>query len=493
MKKLLLQFLLLALPCIVYAQTPPPLFKDFDKSVTDITTSFKLNDHVSVFQMNLDNEKFDLIAVDDNMKVVWKSTFKGFSLGAGKFKNKILLVAATDHSYFKGAGNTYQGFIIDPATGKSLLDKIIYTSTSGHMEYPRLLFIEDGSFFTLTVRESDVERKMHVPLPGAFAKVDNEEARTNNITVTNFNEQLESEFTFKPTVPKGLFADINANNHGDIFITGYDKDSGILSTVKYNAGSKEPLTILEQTINAKDNGQLKKPYNVIYTFASVSSPNVLYLGAVYKTPEKEDQLGIIKFDFASKTQKFISEVFTKDHIKAMEKGYERVNKDIDKPNIGPSKNLDLRYIDESDGKLIVTVSGRHVDAGINTAWSVEDALLINAYDLDLNPKFQQILPAQNSYIGRFLPVGYHFEKSHLRIMATYQTGAISLKGLYSELDLETGKWIKQELLSKKKLDNGDYTEGGTTMWNSANYIVPYMSKASMFSQKYDVILQQNNY
>lgn len=493
MKKILLQFLLLALPCLVFAQTPPPLFKDFDKSITDITTSFKLNEHVSVFQMNLDNDKFDLIAVDDNMKMLWKSTFKGFSLGAGKFKNKILIVASTEHSYFKGANNTYQGFIIDPETGKTLLDKIIYTSNSGHMEYPRLFFIEDGSFFTLTVRESEVDRKMHMPIPGVISKVESDEAKTNNITVTNFNDQLEPEFTFKPTVPKGLFADINANNHGDIFVTGYDKESGALSTVKYNAGSKEPGPILEQTINAKDNGQLKKPYNVIYTFASVSSPNVLYLGAIYKTTEKEDQLGLIKYDFATKTKKFIAEAFTKDHIKELEKGYERINKDIDKPDIGLSRNLDLRYIDEYDGKLIAIVSGHRVDIGVNTSWASENALIINAYDLDLSLKFQQLLPAQNSYIGKFLPLGYHFDKGRLRILATYQTSSVSLKGLYSELDLETGKWIKQELLSKKKLDNGDYVEGDAAIWSPTSYIVPYMSKASMFNQKYDVILQQNNY
>ena len=101
MKNLLICFLLL-IPCVVLAQDEnPPLVKDFYKGVRAIPQSLVLNDHVNVMQFNLDDKNFDIVAVDEEMQVLWTTSLEGYVIATRKFKDKILVVASTEYGTVK--------------------------------------------------------------------------------------------------------------------------------------------------------------------------------------------------------------------------------------------------------------------------------------------------------------------------------------------------------------------------------------------------------
>ena len=49
----------------------PNISKNFTPKIKGIFQSFKLNEHVSVVQTNIDDENFELIADNDKMEVLW--------------------------------------------------------------------------------------------------------------------------------------------------------------------------------------------------------------------------------------------------------------------------------------------------------------------------------------------------------------------------------------------------------------------------------------
>jgi hypothetical protein len=122
MRKTLLQFILLLLPFFTFAQSEPPVYKDFNKKVREITTSFKLNDHVWIMQTCTGKDNFELAAVDDKMQVLWRTTLTGYPLAAGKFKGHILAISADKFEWARrNVINPYTAFLVDEKTGKLLL------------------------------------------------------------------------------------------------------------------------------------------------------------------------------------------------------------------------------------------------------------------------------------------------------------------------------------------------------------------------------------
>ena len=81
----------------------------------------------------------------------------------------------------------------------------------------------------------------------------------------------------------------------------------------------------------------------------------------------------------------------------------------------------------------------------------------------------------------------------MHILASDKTGANTMNALYSVLDLQSGKWNKMERLSKKKIDNSSYADGGATLWFDNFFYVPYLEPKGFTGTKYNVSYQQNSY
>jgi hypothetical protein len=493
MKKNLLVTLLLIFPFIVAAQDEAPVYKDFYEKARTIPSSFIFNDHINIMQVNKDNETFEMIAVNDQMQVIWKTELKGYALAGAKFKNKILAVASTDYSAMKSNNNTYKGYLLDPATGKILVEKVLYDGPMAYMTLP-YVFTGDGDFFKLAIRQNGMERRIHVTTPlifmisNSYAKQMNE---TKNLDVIDFNDQLEAINKFKPEIANGDFINWTCNNTGDMFIAWLNE--GSLDFVKYNAGKTSPSNKVSADIAFKKENSDMSPGSYMAIAPSKKEGSLLYYGLMYKNlNNKEIELGVGKIDFSNGKKQFVSEVFTKDHIKSLEKAFVPVNKKMDKPDLFSPKSLGVRGIGENNGHLVISITGRSSSQGSMGVWELESSTLLNGYNTDLKLKYQQFIPSGYSFPTRILPSGYYFNKDKLFVVTNDKQGMTTMYATYAVLDLNTGQWDKMVWLSKKKVSNSDFAGSSSVLWYSNGFIVPYLAmKSGIGTTKYSLTLQQN--
>jgi len=490
MKKNLLIALVLVLPFMASAQDEAPVYKDFYSKSKEIPASFILNDHVNIMMANKDNDTFDVIAVSDQMQVLWTTQMKGHPVAGAKFKGKILAVASTEYSGMKAGNNTYNGYVIDPANGKVLLEKMIYDGSSAYMVIPYIATGE-GDYFKMAIRQTGFERRVHVATPLSFfsnnyTKQLNE---TKGLEVVEFNDKLEAVNKFQPQLPGGDFLALTFNNAGDMFISWFT-DKGV-DFVRYGAAkNSQPVKISTDASFTHDKGDIAM--GLVQIVASKKDPAVLLYTMMYKNVNKDNELGVGRLDFNTNKKKVVTEVFIKDHIKSLEKAFVPVNKKMDKPDMGSAKLLNVRHLLEDNGHLVVTITGRSSSQGTMGVWELETSTLLNVYDADLNLKAQQFVPSGYSMPARILSSGYYIKNDKLYTITNDKQGMTTMYATYGVLDLNSGKWDKMVWLSKKHISNSDFAGSSCTLWYPNALIVPYIDvRNGIGTTKYDVTLQQN--
>ncbi|HTD99254.1 MAG TPA: hypothetical protein VK668_08190 [Mucilaginibacter sp.] len=498
MKKKLLICLFALLPFIASAQDEaPPLVKDFYEGTHTIPESLVFSDHVNIMQFSPDNENCDIIAVNENMQSMWRTSLKGHALSISKFKDKVLVVVATEFSNTKKTNNTYKGYLLDPANGKVLIDKVIFDGPQEYMAFPYVYTSEDGQVFKFAVRQSGFERRLHVAAPSVFGLISMKSYtkqfhQTKGLDVIDFNEKLEPITKIKPVTTEGFFLGLTSNNKGDLFMNWYE--NGNMNMVKYDAGKDKPSNKISASIMLDDD-LLDNFDNDIPIIASKTNSNVLYYSLVFKNGNKDMELGIGKIDFSTGKKQYVNELLTKDNIKALKKNYVPVNKKMDSPDLGPIKALSVRAFKEIGDRLIISLTSTSSSASTISSgtWESEFNILINGYDTDLNLKYQQIIPTSYTVPERHLPLGFYHDKNKLYIISNDKTGMTTLNGTYSVIDLATGQCDKMYHLSKKKISNSHAAAGSSVLWFKNSFVVPYLELKGFSGRKYDITLQQNSY
>jgi len=480
----------LLFPILVSAQEDN-VVKDFVEGATELN-SLQINDHLNVLEVTNDDGTFDLMGVNDQMQVVWKTSLQGHPIKVAKFKNNIVIVASTDYSKMKFTNNTFNAFLVEPLKGKLIVQKQIYNGTDDFMEFPEVS-TGDGDFLKFTIRQSAFSRSVHFDLYGfSITKFIKEINKTTDLETFEFNSKLEQVSSFKPQIAGGTYVKTTWNKYGDMFIAWLNGPT--VEVYQYENGKTSPSNQLNLDISFKEDDRLI-PGNSIKFTPDENNRTAIYYALVYYNEDKEGTLGIGKFDFASGKKPFITEPLTKAHLKELTKSYVSVNKKIDDPKLMLFA-IGIRYIKEIDGKLIVTLSSLDgQQSGINAggAWMSETSTLINIYDTDLNLKFQNIMPGGYSYPNIVMQTSYKLVDKKLNVFCNYKSGALTMNGLYGSLDLTTGGWDKITILPKKKLNNGAYANGNGLMWFGSSYIVPYCDPKTLKYYKFDVSLQQNDY
>jgi hypothetical protein len=498
MKKTLTISLLLLLPFLATAQNEPTVLKDFYKASRNIPSSFALNDHVNIIQANPDNETFDVMAVNDQMQTLWKTSLKGYVHTVVKFKDKVLAIASTDFSSAKRYNNTFTGFLLDPSTGKVLIEKILFDGQQDFFTTP-FIFTGEGKFLKIAIRQTNVERRIHVSLPGIFSIASfnsyyKQYHQTKAIDVIDFNEKLEPIYKFKPIVPDEPFLGMACNNQGDLFVNWFNK--GNVEFEKYDSGKDKPLKQMTASIVMANDDILKNmDENLIFLTPSKKNNNVLYYSLAFKNPDKERELGIGKIDFATGKKDYVNEIFVKAHVKELKKSFVPINKKLDSPDLGAVSNLEVRKLMEIDDHLIVTLSSLSASSSTIVSggtWISESTIMLNDYDTNLHLNHQQLIPAEYSVPYRTLPTGYYHLNNKLYIFTNDKHGMTTLNALVCIYDLSNSKCESMNWLPKKKIGNSETAASSSVMWFKNSYIMPYLDVRSM-SGKYDVTLQQNLY
>ncbi|RYE15353.1 MAG: hypothetical protein EOP51_26945 [Sphingobacteriales bacterium] len=489
MKLLLPCILLLFIPFSLSAQTEPVLYKDFSEGIRDVSNSFQLNEHTNILQTDLDHDTFEMSAIDENMKVLWRTTVKGYAISCGNFKGKILAIAATDYSMFKGINGIYKGFLLDPKTGKVEMEKIIYEGNGQNWDAVSTFFTTDGTYFRMVVRQTAVTRALFTL---DISKKVKDFYRTKDLSVIDFNEQLEVASTLKPSFSEGLFINATGNYEGDLYLALFSGGRTVV-VYKYDAGKTVPSGKLTQDIALRYTDDDDEPDNHIKLFASESDRNVVYFSVMYKNIDKDMHLDVARLDFGKKTKQVVTEAFNKEKIKQIEKSFVRINKEIDKPSISYGGDVEVRYMTEQEGTLLVAMSSRYFQHGQQATWMVENSIVINGYDLDLKTKFQQVMPSYYNCGIRFLPAGFYADNNTLHVVANNKDGMVSYNTIYGALDLSTGKWKRMDILSKKKLKGTAFADGPDVLWYKKSFIVPFLEVGGFTGRKFDLSLLKSSF
>ncbi|RFZ90836.1 hypothetical protein D0C36_17955 [Mucilaginibacter conchicola] len=465
--------------------------EEFLKGVKGIN-SFSLNDHVSIIQINNDNENFQLMAVDDKMRVLWSNTYPGYALSVDRFKGKVVALVSTDHSFFKGANDTYKAYLVDPATGKLIVDKVIYTGPNEYRCFAELS-TGNGDYMKLLVRQTGLKRSMKVALPGPFAYFSFKAYRRQNIQTTamqilDYDEKLNVASTISPIISNGNYIGTSWNKHGDMFISWLNGPNIEIS--RYDAGKTAPSNQMALDGEFKENKDFD-PADLLSFKPSDVDNNVLYYGMFFRSQDKQMVLNIGKFDFATNKKEYSNEVFTKDHLKQIKKNFVPIDKKIDENDAGDARGFGIKYINEIDGKLIVSFAANSQLVSNRGSYFMEATTIINGYDKNLQPKFQVLLPSKSGSPHRTLETGYHFVNNKLHIISNSTEHSNS--GLYAVLDVNTGNWDKMAYLSKKHLNKDDFSDGPNILWFKDCFLVPYFDPKGWTQSSYNIALQQNTY
>jgi hypothetical protein len=492
MKKTLFTYLtILFLPLLASAQNEPLVIEDFIKSVKTSNT-FAFNDHLNIMQVSMEDENFDLVAVNDKMQVVWRTSLAGYGIKTDKLKGKIIALASADHSNMKGTNNTFVAYVVDPANGKVLATKTVYKSSDEYVEIPQM-YTGEGEFFKLAVRQTGYKRKIHVGVPivslftmsGLYKEMND----TRALQVVEYNDKLDSVKAFKPVISSGLFISLAWNKHADMFISWLNGPS--IEVYKYDAGKTAPSNQMAVPVNFEVS---KSAVVSDYLYMQpAENANLLYYSLIYKNQNKDPELGVGKLDFATNKKSYVVQVLDKASLKAIKKSFAPVNKDLDDVDLGNGNGMSVKYMTETGGRVVVGISSNYsVSSSVSRGgmYMCEDALLLSGFDQDLQLKYQQVLPVNSSYPNIRLKTGYHVDKNKLYVIANTKKGFTTNLGVYGVLDINTGKWDKMERLSKKHLDNGSHSAGASILWFGNNFIVPYYSPKT-FSSKSDLSLQLN--
>ena len=475
----------LLFPILVSAQEDN-VVKDFAEKATNIT-SLKINDHLNVLQVTHEGDTFDLIGINDQMQIVWKTSLKGYPIKTAIFKGNVVTVASTEYDLTRSTNNTFNAFLTDPLSGNLLIQKQIYTSPDTYQEYQDVS-TGDGNFFKVIIRQAAAKRIYTFGFlsVAAYDKLLN---KTTDLEVLELNDKLETINNFKPQIAAGTYIKTVWNKYGDMYTVWLNGPT--VEIYRYYEGKTEPSNQLNIDVSFKEDDKFIPGNSILFT-TDDNNRNALYYGLVYYNENKEGTLGVGKFDFSNGKKLFITELLDKASLKEIKKNFTVINKKIDDPNLNTS-DLAIRYLKVSADKVIATTSSIQEGNSSQGTWVKESSTLINIYDSDLNLKYQQIFPAGYGYPNAIMHSGYTILNNKLNIVSNYKTGLSTMNGLHGVLDMSTGNWDKMDILSKKRINNNAYLNGDGVLWFGNVFSIPYCQPGVLKNYRYDVSYQQNGY
>lgn len=449
MKKLLLQVAFLVLPFFALAQDASEVRKDVTGKIKKIVGTFRLNDHVAVIQTNIDDKTFELIAINDKMDVLWRQTMKGFAIGAGKFKGKILAVACAECKDYDNFFGPYTAFLLEEQTGKLVLSKDVYSGAANEREFPSTFFTDDSDCI-ITIRQQANNKS----LKDKFND-------TKGVTLVKLNDGLDATVS-KLKMPSESIGRFKFNNKGDLFT--YTIEGKLVRVSKFEAGKTEPSATIGA--NETSNGPISHQNYVAST--SATDRNVFYFASLVRNADHDAELTVGKMDFNNKSLQTVNEIFDSKHLRAIEKDHVPSDKNLERPDVGVKMGMEVQHIQEYNGTIVVSVANTETPG--NESYAVEQSIIINGYDLNLKQKFQQVMPSSYRY-SHNLDECYYFMDNSLYLTAN--NGKFKVNTYWGKLDLTTGNWVKLMQLPKPELNK--YAYSGDVLYFKNGFIIPYMT------------------
>jgi len=443
--------------------------------------------------VNVPKADFAVVTIDDKMSQKWLTPLTGFPMAIGRFKNQVLVIAASDRSFFKSFTNIFKAYLLDEKTGKIISDKIIYQGSNDYVEAPDFFFAKDGSYFKMATRLTAMKRKVHIGLPivGALSalKMEKDYKATINYTLIDFNDRLEQIQKITPVMPKGDSWNAYCGEDGSFMISTINQTEGRCNLALYLTNNPEPLKIISIPVDF-----YKNPEVASMSFASSKTPLVNYFAFIYKNASKDQSILVSKIDFKEGTFAVNKEVLSKEHIKELQKSFVPMNKKFDELHFDNISAMNISHLEEYNDKLLLTVSPDYTVMYNSTAISYSGSVLMNVYNQNVNLLYHQFVPRDyRSSTGEGSEVAFNLKENNLIILANNKDGGNSVATIYSEMDLNTGKILKINLIPKDNIKGSYYASTNGISWFKDSFSIPYLERQGMFSKQIDVQLLQLSY
>jgi hypothetical protein len=468
----------------------PPVVEDFAKKINN-STAIIIDDHLNVLALQTDDDKYDVVGVDEKMQSLWKISLDADNLWIKKFKSKILVLTSLANKS-KAAGDiNYTAYMLDPTTGKITTNKVVYHATSEFVQQPQI-FTGEGDFFKLAVRTTTRKENtnMFSEMFKSGSTVAKEWNQTADLRIISYTEKLDTINTLKPVMTNGVFISLTVGKNQDVFISWFNGPS--MEIYKYDAGQTKPSNFLTVPVDFKP-GRNSIVANSLFLRPS-ENKNILNFGLIYNNEKGWPELGIGKLNFSTNQKTFVTQTFDKAALNTLKKNFQPVNKDLDNVDFGLLEGMSIQYLEEVSGKIIVAVAPNWSQTSkYGTTIYITSSMIVNGYDENLNLKFVQVLPANAFHSVNTPTVAFHVRKNELDILANTKNGLASNACVYAVLDLNTGKWVKMYKLSKKKIAAFGFSKGSSVLWFGDRFVLPYFSLAPYSMTKNNVTLQTNFY
>ncbi|TCD02169.1 hypothetical protein EZ449_19105 [Pedobacter frigidisoli] len=496
--KLTLSLLIIFFQFKIFAQTQIKVIK---KPTWNIKTSYdskygsKLDLSGNAIAMIVDVPKADfaVVVVDDKLSQKWLVEMNGFPLAIGKFKQHVMIVSATDRSFFKSFTNQFKATLLDEKTGRIISEKIIYDGSKDYVETPDFFFSKDGSYFKMAVRLTGLKRKVHVGLPvvGFFTalKLNKDFNESQSYTVIDFNDKLEQVQKMEPEMPDGDSWKASCGDDGSFIISTLDAIKGKCHVAIYLSSNSTPLKTVTMPIDLYNSDEISSIF-----FASSKTPLINYVALFYKTKSKEMASFVARVDFNTGTYALNNEIFDKAHVRDLEKSFVPANKKFDELDFGNIKSLNVRHLEEINDQLLLTVSSQYSVYSSHTSATFDGSVLMSMFDQKMKKMYHQFIPRLYvSQTSEGSEVSFNVNNRTLRILANSKYGADAINALYAEMDITSGAYKKIDYISKDDIKGHYYANTSSISWLNDSFVVPFVERVGVFSKNVDLQLLQLKY
>ncbi len=449
--------------------------------------TLELSNNSLAMIVGIPKEDFAILSLDHKLAQNWLTPLAGYPLTIGKFKSKILVIAASDRSFLKSFSGSYKAYLLDEKTGKVLSEKIIYDGNKDYIEEPDFYFAKDGSYFRMSIRLTSMKRKATI---FAVSKSDKLYRTTQNFSIINYDADLNQKETVEPRMPEGDSWTISNGTDGSFFIATVDNKNAKVNIATYISSGADPLKVISIPIDVRKGGEIRS-----FKCIAGTKPFISYLAVVYENTAKEISLLISRLDFKDGSSKLSKEVFDSKHVKELQRSFVPVNNKLDDLQFTKIDFLGVKNLAEYGDKIMVSVAAAYVESSKYGTITFEGSLLMNIYDQELKGLYHQFIPrTYMSLDGEGSDIAYTLKNNTLRMIANVRSGSLSsVSSWYGEMDFVSGKMLKFTKVPDKEIKGGFYVHTPAVTWLDQSFILPYFDKQRIFRTTLDAQMQLLSY
>ena len=394
-------------------------------------------------------EGFGILLPNTKGQVKWKTAIKERPFIIARLENKIVVLTG-DKTGFSVGVNNINAVLIDPETGKILLQKTILSANKSNLVVPAIYSSETGKFLKIGLRYANDSKGAKAAIMGrGVGKLHESGSQITKAEVLSFDKNMDLTNTqnLQFSTTNLLEGGSGMDPDGNILYAGYNKDNNEVIIYRFPDGKAVPDKQMKVNVTVKKLELIKD----MQLLAGKKQSSIAYFIANYKNEEKDYVYEIHRLDFNTGVKTMASDILDKKYRKELEARPVNSFKGVRKPDLDDIDDLKLTGIIEVDGKVIVCKDTEHSESSIsNTYMYAAGNGIISVYGNDMKKLNDNIIPKKyKSYLPFGLGIGLHVKDGNAYFVANdSEAGYMKARVLFGKIDISSGNIISVEHLVK---------------------------------------------